>query len=159
MCKPCLCALGHARLPSPLGGSGGLVALCGGAPAGECVALHTIILRPPSLFFLRLRFKNDELQIKQLSCTHTHHSSLLLHSTGSPSSLPCARCTVRLQRDTTASHRPPAKPNPPFRNLSHATSHVHSWHFQGQKLRLGGGSLGADPTYLLYRPSRSRGGI
>ncbi len=27
---------------------------------------------------------------------------------------------------------------------------------QGQKLRLGGDSLGADPTYLLYLPSRSR---
>ena len=30
---------------------------------------------------------------------------------------------------------------------------------QGQKLRLGGESLGADPTYLLYLPSRSRGGL
>ena len=27
----------------------------------------------------------------------------------------------------------------------------------GQKLRLGGDALGADPTYLLYLPSRSRG--
>ena len=29
----------------------------------------------------------------------------------------------------------------------------------GQKLRLGGDALGADPTYLLYLPSRSYGGI
>ena len=29
----------------------------------------------------------------------------------------------------------------------------------GQKLRLGGVALGADPTYLLYLPSRSRGGL
>ena len=29
----------------------------------------------------------------------------------------------------------------------------------GQKLRLGGDALGADPTYLLYLPSRSRGGL
>ena len=32
-------------------------------------------------------------------------------------------------------------------------------HFPGQKLRLGGDALGADPTYLLYLPSRSRGGL
>ena len=31
------------------------------------------------------------------------------------------------------------------------------WHFLGQKLRLGGDALGADPTYLLYLPYRSRG--
>ena len=31
------------------------------------------------------------------------------------------------------------------------------WHFPGQKLRLGGDALGADPTYLLYLPSRSQG--
>ena len=31
------------------------------------------------------------------------------------------------------------------------------WHFPGQKLRLGGDSLGADPTYLLHLPYRSRG--
>ncbi len=30
---------------------------------------------------------------------------------------------------------------------------------QGQKLRLGGDALGAGPTYLLYLPSRSRGGL
>ena len=30
-------------------------------------------------------------------------------------------------------------------------------HFPGQKLRLGGDALGADPTYLLYLPYRSRG--
>ena len=29
----------------------------------------------------------------------------------------------------------------------------------GQKLRLGGGALGADPTYLLYLAYRSHGGI
>ena len=33
------------------------------------------------------------------------------------------------------------------------------WHFPGQKLRLGGDALGADPTYLLYLPFRSHGGI
>ena len=31
------------------------------------------------------------------------------------------------------------------------------WHFLGQKLRLGGDALGADPTYLLYLPYRSQG--
>eukprot|EP01045_Picozoa_sp_COSAG04_P036906 COSAG04_NODE_9188_length_889_cov_13.013924_1_plen_262_part_10 len=31
------------------------------------------------------------------------------------------------------------------------------WHFPGQKLRLGGDALGADPTYLLYLPFGSRG--
>ena len=36
---------------------------------------------------------------------------------------------------------------------------AHSRHFPGQKLRLGGDALGADPTYLLYLPSRSRGGL
>ena len=34
---------------------------------------------------------------------------------------------------------------------------AHSWHFPGQKLRLGGDALGADPTYLLYLAYRSRG--
>ena len=36
-----------------------------------------------------------------------------------------------------------------------AAEHSHP----GQKLRLGGDALGADPTYLLYLPSRSYGGI
>ena len=31
------------------------------------------------------------------------------------------------------------------------------WHFRGQKLRLGGDALGADPTYLLYLAYRSQG--
>ena len=35
-------------------------------------------------------------------------------------------------------------------------SAAHPRHFSGQKLRLGGESLGAEPTYLLYLPSRSR---
>ena len=34
---------------------------------------------------------------------------------------------------------------------------VQSQHFLGQKLRLGGDALGADPTYLLYLPSRPQG--
>ena len=38
-------------------------------------------------------------------------------------------------------------------------SSVQVWHFPGQKLRLGGDAMGADPTYLLYLPSRSHGGI
>ena len=38
-------------------------------------------------------------------------------------------------------------------------SAAHPRHFPGQKLRLGGDALGADPTYLLYLPSRSRGGL
>ena len=38
-------------------------------------------------------------------------------------------------------------------------SSVQVWHFPGQKLRLGGDALGADPTYLLYLPFRSHGGI
>ena len=32
-------------------------------------------------------------------------------------------------------------------------------HNRGQKLRLGGEALGADPTYLLYIPYRSRGAL
>ena len=36
-------------------------------------------------------------------------------------------------------------------------SAAHPRHFPGQKLRLGGDALGADPTYLLYLPYRSRG--
>ena len=43
--------------------------------------------------------------------------------------------------------------------LDPQASTARSRHFLGQKLRLGGESLGADPTYLLYLPSRSRGGI
>ena len=35
------------------------------------------------------------------------------------------------------------------------TRAAHSRHFLGQKLRLGGDALGADPTCLLYLPSRS----
>eukprot|EP01045_Picozoa_sp_COSAG04_P062844 COSAG04_NODE_33044_length_182_cov_43.855422_1_plen_47_part_10 len=31
-------------------------------------------------------------------------------------------------------------------------SAAHPRHFPGQKLRLGGDALGADPTYLLYLP-------
>ena len=36
-------------------------------------------------------------------------------------------------------------------------SSVQVWHFPGQKLRLGGDALGAEPTYLLYLAYRSRG--
>ena len=36
-------------------------------------------------------------------------------------------------------------------------SAAHSRHFPGQKLRLGGDALGAEPTYLLYLPYGSRG--
>ena len=36
-------------------------------------------------------------------------------------------------------------------------SAAHPRHFPGQKLRLGGDALGADPTYLLYLAYRSRG--
>ena len=49
----------------------------------------------------------------------------------------------------------------PFRDLAAPESAhmppVQVRHFPGQKLRLGGDALGADPTYLLYLPSRSRG--
>ena len=34
---------------------------------------------------------------------------------------------------------------------------AQSRHFLGQKLRLGGDALGAEPTYLLYLPSRPWG--
>jgi len=51
----------------------------------------------------------------------------------------------------------------PFRDLAAPESArmppVQVWHFPGQKLRLGGDALGADPTYLLYLASRSRGGL
>ena len=57
--------------------------------------------------------------------------------------------------------RPSASPAHPSatwpRRNRPATSSVQVWHFPGQKLRLGGDALGADPTYLLYLPSRSRG--
>ena len=43
------------------------------------------------------------------------------------------------------------------RRVCPQASAAHSRHFQGQKLRLGGDALGADPTYLLYLPSGSRG--
>ena len=46
-----------------------------------------------------------------------------------------------------------------FPRIGPQASAAHSWHFPGQKLRLGGDALGADPTYLLYLPSRSRGGL
>ena len=36
-------------------------------------------------------------------------------------------------------------------------SAAHPRHLSGQKLRLGGDALGADPTYLLYLAYRSRG--
>ena len=36
-------------------------------------------------------------------------------------------------------------------------SAAHPRHFPGQKLRLGGDAQGAEPTYLLYLPFRSRG--
>ena len=36
---------------------------------------------------------------------------------------------------------------------------AHPRHLPGQKLRLGGDALGADPTCLLYLPSRSWGGL
>ena len=44
-----------------------------------------------------------------------------------------------------------------FPRIGPQASAAHSRHFPGQKLRLGGDVLGADPTYLLYLPSRSRG--
>eukprot|EP01045_Picozoa_sp_COSAG04_P005547 COSAG04_NODE_259_length_18733_cov_5.191371_8_plen_272_part_00 len=47
----------------------------------------------------------------------------------------------------------------PNRRIDLRASAAHSRHFPGQKLRLGGDALGADPTYLLYLPSRSRGGL
>ena len=42
-------------------------------------------------------------------------------------------------------------------NPSRQASTAHPRHFPGQKLRLGGDALGADPTYLLYLAYRSRG--
>ena len=44
----------------------------------------------------------------------------------------------------------PTSRKPPERNRNH---------LRGQKLRLGGDALSADPTYLLYLPSRSLGGL
>jgi len=53
---------------------------------------------------------------------------------------------------------PPAHPSATSlrRNRPQASA-AHSRHFPGQKLRLGGDGLGAEPTYLLYLPYRSRG--
>ena len=56
-----------------------------------------------------------------------------------------------------APHSSFAASNSPRIDLQASTA--HSRHFPGQKLRLGGDALGADPTYLLYLPSRSRGGL
>ena len=49
----------------------------------------------------------------------------------------------------------------PFNHLAaprsaRKSSSVQVWHFPSQRLRLGGDALGADPTYLLYLPSRPR---
>ena len=41
---------------------------------------------------------------------------------------------------------------PPAHRLCRLTPRVQVGHFPGQKLRLGGGSLGADPTCLLHLP-------
>ena len=46
-----------------------------------------------------------------------------------------------------------------FPRIDPQASAAHSQHFLGQKLRLGGDALGANPTYLLYLPFRSHGGI
>ena len=54
-----------------------------------------------------------------------------------------------------APHSHPSAYN--FPRIDPQASAAHSRHFQGQKLRLGGDALGADPTYLLYLPSRPRG--
>jgi len=53
---------------------------------------------------------------------------------------------------------PPAHPSTtsPRRNRP-ASLAAHTRHFLGQKLRLGGDALGAEPTYLLYLAYRSRG--
>ena len=50
-------------------------------------------------------------------------------------------------------------PRPRRAGIDPQASSVQVWHFPGQKLRLGGDALGAGPTYLLYLPSRSRGGL
>ena len=49
-----------------------------------------------------------------------------------------------------AHKRPRTAPNP-----SAKPPRAQLQHFQGQKLQLGGDSLGAGPAYLLYLPSRS----
>ena len=48
-------------------------------------------------------------------------------------------------------------PRPRHAGIDPQASSVQVWHFLGQKLRLGGDALGADPTYLLYLAYRSRG--
>ena len=54
----------------------------------------------------------------------------------------------------------PSQTRPPATGLPRTKdSTLQVWHFPGQKLRLGGGAMGADPTYLFYLPFRSRGGI
>ena len=62
---------------------------------------------------------------------------------------------------TFGQHSTPKRDLRQFRRLQIGSraSAAHSQHFPGQKLRLGGHGLGADPTYLLYLPSRSRGGL
>ena len=69
---------------------------------------------------------------------------------------------VRTGRMSTfGQHSTPKRDLRQFRRLQIGSraSAAHSQHFPGQKLRLGGHGLGADPTYLLYVPSRSRGGL
>ena len=57
-----------------------------------------------------------------------------------------------------STRRPTAHLQPPYRaGIGPQASIVQVWHFPGQKLRLGGDALGADPTYLLYLPFRSHG--
>ena len=81
-----------------------------------------------------------------------------------PGSAPTRRRPHRdLDRRIHALSRPKPQPitsrSPRLPRLDLRAYTAQSWHLQGQKLRLGGDGLGAEPTYLLYLPSRSRGGI
>ena len=76
-----------------------------------------------------------------------------LQTNGSPAR---RRCGKWYGAGATGGAKPEAAPKHRHASLCSA---AHSRHLQGQKLRLGGDALGADPTYLLYLPSRSRGGL
>ena len=67
------------------------------------------------------------------------------------------QCATGLSWGRATIHRvTTAQPKAPPKDLASAALPRH---FSGQKLRLGGDALGADPTYLLYLPFRPHGGI
>ena len=67
-----------------------------------------------------------------------------------------ARAPTR-QLSPKSAHKPSHLPPQTFPRIGPQAQAAHPRHFPGQKLRLGGDALGAEPTYLLYLSFRSRG--